>query len=303
MNVLRASSNFTQTEIRLKKEQRQLFMKRLFSNKLVVTGGTITLILTLISLLAPFIMPYGPYEMVVVNKLQAPSAEHLLGTDNFGRDLLSRIIYGTTISMRVGFSVAFISAIAGTIIGLTASYYKHLDGILMRIADAMMAFPAILLAIAIMAALGPTINNVIISLCIVYTPYVARIIRSSALIIREQTYIEAMVAQGASSARIIWGHIAINTLSPLIVQTTFIFAEAIIVEAALSFLGVGVPAPDPTWGNILFEGKLYIYNAWWLTVFPGIFIVSAVLGLNLFGDGLRDLLDPNASAQGKKDNK
>lgn len=300
MGVSQVSSSFTQTKIRLKKEQRQLFMKRLFSNKLVVTGGTITLILILIALLAPLLMPYGPYEMVVANKLQGPSAAHWLGTDNFGRDLLSRVIYGTTISMKVGFSVALITAVGGTIIGLTASYFKRLDGILMRISDAMMAFPAILLAIAIMAALGPTINNVIISLSIVYTPYVARIIRSSALVIREQTYIEAMVAQGASSVRIIWKHIAINTLSPLIVQTTFIFAEAIIVEAALSFLGVGVPAPDPTWGNILFEGKMYIYNAWWLTVFPGIFMVLAVLGLNLFGDGLRDLLDPNASAQGKK---
>lgn len=302
MQVYETNPSFVETKTRLKKEQRQLFMRRLFSNKLVVTGGSITLLLTLIALLAPVIMPYSPYEMVVTDKLQGPSAAHWLGTDNFGRDLLSRIIYGTTISMKVGFAVALFTAIAGSIIGLTASYYKRLDGILMRVSDALMAFPAILLAIAIMAALGPTTTNVIVSLSIVYTPYVARVIRSSALVIREQTYIEAMVAQGASSARIIWGHIAINTLSPLIVQTTFIFAEAIIVEAALSFLGVGVPAPDPTWGNILFEGKMYIYNAWWLTVFPGIFIISAVLGLNLFGDGLRDLLDPNASAQGKKGN-
>lgn len=299
MQVIEKSAEILQVKNRLKKEQRIIFLKRLFSNKLAVTGGIITLILTAIAIFAPVIMTHNPYEMVVTNKLQGPSANHWFGTDNFGRDLFSRVVFGTQISMKVGFLVALITAIAGTIIGLYASYYYFLDSILMRICDALMAFPAILLAIAIMAALGPTTTNVIISLSIVYTPFVARIVRSAALVIREQTYIEAMVAQGARSWRIIWRHIAINTVSPLIVQTTFIFAEAIIVEAALSFLGVGVPAPDPTWGNILFDGKLFIYNAWWLTVFPGVFMILSVLGLNLFGDGLRDLLDPTG-VKGKK---
>lgn len=280
------------TKNRLKKEQRRLAIRGFFNNRLAVTGGVITTIIVLLILLAPIIVSQDPYSMVVTDKLQGPSSEHWFGTDNFGRDLFSRVIYGLQNSMMVGFVVALITAIVGTIVGLYASYYRVLDGILMRICDSLMAFPAILLAIAIMAALGPTTLNVIIAVSIVYTPFIARTVRSSALVIREQTYIEAMEAQGAKSSRIIWKHIAINTLSPLIVQATFIFAEAIIVEAALSFLGVGVPAPEPTLGNILFDGKIFIYNAWWLVVFPGIFMILSVLGINLLGDGLRDVLSP-----------
>ncbi|MED4018512.1 ABC transporter permease [Sutcliffiella cohnii] len=279
-----------ETKNRLKKEQRRLAIRGFLKNRLAVTGGVITTIIVLLILLAPLIVSQDPYSMVVTDKLQGPSSEHWFGTDNFGRDLFSRVIYGLQNSMMVGFVVALITAIIGTIIGLYASYYRVLDGILMRICDSLMAFPAILLAIAIMAALGPTTMNVIIAVSIVYTPFVARTVRSSALVIREQTYIEAMEAQGTNSSRIIWKHMAINTLSPLIVQATFIFAEAIIVEAALSFLGVGVPAPEPTLGNILFDGKIFIYNAWWLVVFPGVFMVLSVLGINLLGDGLRDVL-------------
>ncbi|MGA4518108.1 ABC transporter permease [Solibacillus sp. FSL W7-1472] len=280
------------TKNRLKKEQRRLAIRGFFNNRLAVTGGVITTIILLLILLAPVIVSQDPYSMVVTDKLQGPSSEHWFGTDNFGRDLFSRVIYGLQNSMMVGFVVALITAIVGTIVGLYASYYRVLDGILMRICDSLMAFPAILLAIAIMAALGPTTLNVIIAVSIVYTPFIARTVRSSALVIREQTYIEAMEAQGAKSSRIIWKHMAINTLSPLIVQATFVFAEAIIVEAALSFLGVGVPAPEPTLGNILFDGKIFIYNAWWLVVFPGVFMILSVLGINLLGDGLRDVLSP-----------
>lgn len=297
MESLRENRSFEHADLlhtknRLKKEQRKLAVKRFFSNKLAVTGGAITSVIVLLILFAPIIVAHDPYDMVVLDKLQAPSSEHWFGTDNFGRDLFSRVIYGLQNSMLVGFVVALITAVVGTIFGLYASYYRVLDGILMRICDSLMAFPAILLAIAIMAALGPTTTNVILAVSIVYTPYIARTVRSSALVIREQTYIEAMEAQGAKSSRIIWKHMAINTLSPLIVQATFIFAEAIIVEAALSFLGVGVPAPEPTLGNILFDGKIFIYNAWWLVVFPGIFMIFSVLGINLLGDGLRDVLSP-----------
>jgi peptide/nickel transport system permease protein len=277
----------------LKKQQRQLVIRRTFSSKLTVTGFAMIIFLAALAYLGPLFVPYGPLEMDTVNRLKGPSAAHILGTDNFGRDLLTRIIYGSQVSLKVGGFVAIITAICGMIIGLYSSYYKRLDNILMRICDGLMSFPAILLAIAIMAALGPSINNVIISLSIVYTPQVARIVRSVAIVIREQTYIEAIKSQGASSFRIIWKHMAPNTLSPLIVQATFIFANAIIVEAALSFLGAGVPAPEPSWGNILYDGKLVIFNAWWMTVFPGICIVLATLGLNLAGDGLRDILDPN----------
>jgi peptide/nickel transport system permease protein len=279
----------------LKKEQRHLMLRRYLSNRLAVTGSILVFILTIISVFANFIAVQDPYQMEVVQRLKAPSAQHWFGTDNFGRDLLSRVVHGAQVSMGVGFAVAAITSILGMIIGLYASYYRFLDNILMRICDALMAFPAILLAIAIMAALGPRTENVIVSLSIVFTPYVARIVRSSALVVREQTYIEAIRSQGAKSWRIIWRHIAPNTLSPLIVQATFIFAEAIIVEAALSFLGAGVPAPAPSWGNILYDGKIVIFNAWWMTVFPGIFIVLSVLGLNLFGDGLRDVLDPHTT--------
>ena len=284
----------------LKKEQRRLFWRRLWSNKMMMFGGIVVIFLTLIALIGPYLVQYDPYEMEVSNRLQPMSSDHLLGTDEFGRDLLTRIAYGAKVTMGVGFAVAFFASLAGMIVGLYASYYKTLDHILMRICDGLMAIPGVLLAIALMAALGPSTNNVIIALSIVFTPYTARIIRSSAIVVREQTYIEAMRAQGASSFRIIWGHIMPNTISPLVVQATFVFADSIITEAALSFLGAGVPAPDPSWGNILYDGKLVIFNAWWMTVFPGLMVVLAVLGLNLLGDGLRDLIDPHtAAAKGK----
>lgn len=280
---------------KLKKEQRQLFRRRLLSNKQMVTGSSILIFLILLATFGPLLVPYTPYEMIVMDRLKPPSAEHLLGTDEFGRDLLTRILYGAQVTLGVGFSVAAFSSFFGLIIGLYASYYRALDQLLMRICDGLMAIPAILLAIALMSALGPNTRNVVIALSIVFTPYIARVIRSAAIVVREQTYIEAMKAQGASQLRIIWMHILPNTISPLVIQATFIFADAIIIEAALSFLGAGVAAPDPSWGNILYDGKLVIYNAWWMTVFPGITIILSVLGLNLLGDGLRDLIDPQSS--------
>ncbi|RFU67507.1 ABC transporter permease [Peribacillus saganii] len=279
----------------LKKEQRNLFVRRFISNKLAVTGLIIISILTFLVTIGPLITSYGPNEMVVDERLEGPSSAHWLGTDNLGRDLFTRIVFGAQLSMGVGLSVAVITSILGIVIGLYASYYRVLDNVLMRICDGLMSLPGILLAIALLAALGPSTKNVIIALSVVYTPNVARVVRSAALVVREETYIEAMKSQGASSLRIIWGHIAPNTLSPLIVQSTFIFANAIIVEAALSFLGAGVPPPDPSLGNILFDGKLVIFTAWWMVLFPGICIILSVLGLNLFGDGLRDILDPHSN--------
>jgi len=197
--------------------------------------------------------------------------------------------------LTIGASVALISMVLGMLIGLLASYYRALDNVLMRICDGLSAIPSTLLAIALMAMLGSGTTNLIISLTVVSTPRLARIARSAALVVREQTYIEAMRATGASSMRIIWRHIAPNILSPVVVQASYIFANAIITEAALSFLGVGVPIPDPSWGNILNEGKAVIYKAWWMIVFPGIFTALTVLGLNVFGDGLRDVLDPHTN--------
>ena len=300
MKAIDSKKELTTIKHELKKEQRRLFQKRLLSNKLMVIGGITLLFLTLVAFIGPLLMTYSPNEMVVQNRLQAPNAQHLLGTDEFGRDLLARIVFGAKVTLGVGFSVAAISSIFGMIIGLYASYYKLLDHILMRVCDGLMSIPGILLAIALMASLGPKTQNVVIALSIVFTPYIARVIRSAAIVAREQTYIEAIRVQGASTLRIIWLHIMPNTISPLVVTATFIFADAIITEAALSFLGAGIPAPDPSWGNILYDGKVVIFNAWWMTVFPGIMIILSVLGLNLLGDGLRDVIDPHINQSSKK---
>ncbi len=279
----------------LKKEQTKLRIHKFTSNKLAVIGGMILLVVVTAAVFAPLLSPYDPYEMTVSKRLYAPGAQHLFGTDTFGRDLFTRVLYGSRISLVIGASVSLISLIIGMFFGLYASYYKPLDNVLMRICDGLNAVPASLLAIAFMAVLGASVKNVIISLAVVYIPNIARITRGSALSVKEQTYIEAMRALGAKPSHIIWRHIAANVLCPVIVQASFIFANAIITEAALSFLGVGVPVPTPSWGNILYEGKAVIFKAWWMIFFPGICTAVSVLGLNLFGDGLRDVLDPQTN--------
>lgn len=280
----------------MRKEQRALGLRRLLKSPGLMIGGVIFLMLVVLAAAGPWLTSFGPFDMKVTERLKAPDSLHLLGTDEFGRDLFTRLLYGARVSIGIGLIVAAISSFLGLIIGVYASYYKTLDHVLMRICDGLVAIPGILLAIALMAALGASALNVIIALTIVFTPNIARVVRSSALVIKEQTYIEAMRAQGAGSTRIIWRHIVPNTLSPLLVQATFVFAEAIISEAALSFLGAGIPAPEPSWGNILQASKLVIYKAWWMVVFPGAAIVLSVLSLNLLGDGLRDWLDPRVKA-------
>ena len=273
------------------KEYRKLVIKNFLKKKLVVAGFVITVIMALIAIFAPVITPYGIYDIDVFNKLAAPGNGHIFGTDNLGRDVFSRVLYGVRISMEVGLFTAIISFIFGIVLGLLAGYVHWLDNMIMRICEALNAIPAILIAIALVAALGASIFNIVVALAIVYIPSIARVARASTLSIKEMTYIEAEKAQGASQFRILFKHIAPNILSPVIVQTTYIFASAIIIEASLSFLGAGVPAPTPSLGNMLFEAKSYIYNAWWMTIYPGIFTVLIVLGLNLFGDGLRDIID------------
>ena len=274
------------------KEYRKLVIKNFLKKKLVVAGFVITVIMAFIAIFAPVITPYGIYDIDVFNKLAAPGNGHIFGTDNLGRDVFSRVLYGVRISMEVGLFTAIISFIFGIVLGLLAGYVHWLDNMIMRICEALNAIPAILIAIALVAALGASIFNIVVALAIVYIPSIARVARASTLSIKEMTYIEAEKAQGASQFRILFKHIAPNILSPVIVQTTYIFASAIIIEASLSFLGAGVPAPTPSLGNMLFEAKSYIYNAWWMTIYPGIFTVLIVLGLNLFGDGLRDIIDP-----------
>ncbi|MDO4321696.1 MAG: ABC transporter permease [Lachnospiraceae bacterium] len=277
----------------LQREQRHLRLLKLKKNKLAIIGGLITIFMILIAIFAPLIATHDPYDMIVLDRLKGPSAAHLFGTDATGRDVFSRVLYGTRVSMFIGFSVALYSMIIGMVVGLFASYYKVLDSVLMRICDGLTAIPSSLLAVALMSALGASEKNVIISLVAVSFPKVARIARAQAMVVKEQTYIEAMKASGSGTLRILFRHIAPNVLSPVIVQVSFAFANAIITEAALSFLGVGVPIPQPSWGNILYEGKEVISKAWWMIVFPGAFTAAAVLGLNILGDGLRDLLDPH----------
>lgn len=295
MEAVRTTETLEQTGRRLGREQRALKRRRFFRNRLAVLGGIITLAMILIALLAPVLSPYGPYDMVVADRLQAPSLAHLFGTDSYGRDVLTRVLYGARVSMSIGAAVAAGAMLLGMAVGLLASYFKALDNVLMRICDGLSAVPSSLLAIALMAALGGSVRNVIVSLVAVSFPGVARIARASAMVVKEQTYIEAMRAAGARTGRILLGHIAPNILSPVIVQVSFVFASAIITEAALSFLGVGVPVPEPSWGNILNEGKEVIYKAWWLILFPGLFTAISVLGLNIFGDGLRGFLDPHSN--------
>ena len=280
---------------RLVREQRAVSIRKFFRNKLSVVGMVLVLLMLICAVFAPLItglLGVDPYTATMQERFQAPSAAHLFGTDNLGRDIFARVLYGAQISMTVGFTVGLLSALIGTALGLYASVNKVLDNVLMRLCDGLKAIPNILLAITLMAVLGANMKNVIISLTIVSIPGVARIARSQALLAREQTYAEAMTAVGASRTRILWRHILPNILSPIIVQMTFTFATAIISEASLSFLGAGIPSPYPSWGGMLNEARGYVYMGWWMIVFPAIFTALSVLGFNLFGDGLRDLIDP-----------
>lgn len=272
-----------------------LRVQRVLKNRRIIIGSILVFLIILFTLLTPFIFPGGPHVMEVTERLKAPSKAHFLGTDSVGRDLLCRLLYGSRVSVGVGAAVAAITMVFGMIIGLYAGYYKTVDNIVMRICDSLKSIPSILLAIALLAIMGSGIGNVIISVSIVYTPDVARIARAAVLTAREQTYIEALEALGAGANRILWLNIAPNILSSVIIQVSFIFATAIVTEASLSFLGVGVPVPEPSWGNIVYEGKAVMFQAWWLVVYPSIFIAATVFGLNLLGDGLRDLFDPQNS--------
>jgi peptide/nickel transport system permease protein len=272
------------------------FLKRLFGHPSFLVGFVILAAFALTAIMADWLAPYGPTKINYRAILAPPSADHWFGTDGYGRDILSRAIYGTRVSLRIGLYVVIFTGILGTILGTMASYVHWLDGLIMRGLDGLMAFPGVLLAIALAAALGPSETNAIIALTVTFTPRTARIVRASVLVVQEMQYIEAARAVGAGHARIVFRYILANALSPLIVQLTFVFAVSIIAEAILSFLGVGPPPPTPSLGNIIADGRSYIQEAWWIAVFPGIVIAVAVLGLNLMGDGLRDVIDPRQRA-------
>lgn len=266
--------------------------RRLFRHRSFRIGFAIVAVLVLAAALAPVITSIEPTAMQIRYRFRPPSWQFPFGTDMFGRDVFTRVLYGARLSLWIGFTAALLAAVGGALLGLTAAYFKPLDSLLMRFTDALLAFPAILLAIGINAALGPQIQSVIIALGAAYVPRIARIVRASGLVIRELDYIDAARVSGAGAARIILRHMLPNCLAPLLVALTFIFAYAILAEAALSFLGIGPPPPAPSWGNIVSEGRDYSVEAWWIMLFPGLGISLAALGMNLLGDGLRDVLDP-----------
>lgn len=255
-------------------------------------GGVMFVLVVFIAIGAAYLAPHDPSVLDIPNRVAPPSGDHLFGTDRYGRDVFSLVLHGARISAVVGISVVALTAIGGTVLGLLAGYYSKWDEVIMRVMDGFMAFPSILLALAIMAALGPRISNVVIALSIVYTPTVARVVRSVVLSIRELEYVDAARSLGLGDARVLLRHVLPNCMAPMMVQLTFIFALTVLGEASLSFLGVGAPPEVPSWGNILSEGRRLMHQAPWIAVFPGLAIMFTVLSLNLLGDGLRDILDP-----------
>jgi peptide/nickel transport system permease protein len=273
------------------------WLRRLLGNRSVVAGALILLVFVLAALFAGVLSTHNPTRLVPASRLQPPGAEHILGTDEFGRDIWSLVLYGSRISLLVGVTTMLLTSIGGIVVGLVAGYSRRLDTVVMRVMDGLMAFPAILLAIALMAVRGPGVWNVIFALSIVYMPRTAMLIRSTVLSIRELDYIQAARALGREDASIALRHILPNCIGPLLVQGSFVFAYAILAEAILGFLGVGVPPYVPSWGNVIASGKNVIREAFWVSLFPGVALTLAGLSLNLLGDGLRDLLDPRLRVQ------
>jgi len=266
---------------------------RLVRHKLAMFGAIVLLIVTVMALLGRWIAPYDPNGMDFSARFAGPSLAHWMGTDDFGRDIFSRIIYGSSVSLQVGFVAVGVATLFGTSLGLIAGYSNRiLDEVIMRAMDVLYAFPAILLAIAILAALGRGVGNAMIAIGLVYIPIFARIARGAVLGIRNEEFIIAAKAMGAGDIRIMVTHILPNVLSPIIVEITLSFAFAILAEAALSFFGLGTQPPDPSWGRMLSEGRDFFRQSGWMAIFPGLAIFFTVMGFNFLGDGLRDALDP-----------
>nr|WP_096911873.1 ABC transporter permease [Neobacillus jeddahensis] len=262
-------------------------------NRLALVGLGIVIFFIILAILAPWIAPYSYKDQVLADRFMSPSSKHWFGTDDFGRDIFSRIIYGARISLWVGFFSVLGSVVAGTFLGIVAGYYgRWIDGIISRIFDIMLAFPSILLAIAVVAILGPSLQNALIAIAVINIPNFGRLVRSKVLSVKQEEYIMSARAVGMKDRRILFRHILPNSISPVIVQATLAIATAIIEAAALGFLGMGAQAPTPEWGKMLADSKNYITQAPWTLFFPGIAIMLTVLGFNLMGDGLRDVLDP-----------
>jgi peptide/nickel transport system permease protein len=270
-------------------------------NRLAIAGASTILIIFLVAIFAPFAAPHDPEKTDIAAKLASPSPRYLLGTDQLGRDVFSRMLYGSRISLSVGFVAVSISLIIGIMVGSVAGYYgKMVDSVLMRFVDIMMCFPSFFLMLTVIALLGPSIHHVMIVIGITSWMGTARFVRAEFLSLRERDFVLAAKVLGISDKRIIFRHMLPNALAPVFVTATIDVATAILIEAGLSFLGFGVQPPAPSWGNILTEGRIYIFDAWWLTVFPGLAILITVLSFNLFGEGLRDALDPRLREEGIK---
>ena len=279
------------------RNRRPGWMQRLLRHPTVVFGSVIFLGLLLVALLADALSTHKPTRLFPANRLKPPSVQNYLGTDEFGRDVYSLVLHGSRVSLLIGSVTMLLTSLGGVVIGLAAGYSRRLDPVIMRFMDGLMAFPAILLAIALMAARGPGVWNVIVALSIVYMPRTAMLIRSTVLSLRELDYVQAARALGRSDLTLAYRHILPNCIGPLLIQGTFIFAYAVLAEAILGFLGVGVPPYVPSWGNVIASGKNTIREAYWVSFFPGAALTLAGLSLNLLGDGLRDTLDPRLRVQ------
>lgn len=275
-----------------------VFWPRLKRNRLAMAGGCVVLLLFCISLLAPWLTPHHPSTINAWEVLQPPTWQHWFGTDELGRDVLARVLFGARISLKVGFVAVGIAVVLGAAVGLIAGYYGGaLDSLLMRLVDIMLCFPSFFLILAVIAFLQPSIWIIMAVIGLTGWMGVARLVRAEVLAIREMEYIQAARCIGCSDRRIILRHILPNALSPVLVAATLGVAGAILTESALSFLGIGVQPPTPSWGNILTSGKDYIEFAWWLSLFPGLAILITVLSYNLLGEGIRDALDPRSTSR------
>lgn len=266
---------------------------RIRSNKFLMVGGFIALVLVIMAVFAPVLTDYSPTKMNFRARFAAPSLDHPMGTDQYGRDTLTRVMYGARLSFKVGLISVMIGLLGGVILGAVAGFLGgFIDNLLMRMMDGLLAFPPLLLAIGLVAAMGPSLMTVAVSIGVVYIPRFARVMRSAVLTQREREYVEAARAIGQTGFKILVKHIGPSTLSPVVVMATIVFALAVIIEAVLSFLGIGVPPPTPSWGSMLNDSRRYLNTSVWMALCPGITISIAVLGFNMLGDGLRDMLDP-----------
>ena len=263
----------------------------------LIIGALLLIVVAVISLAAPWIATHDPQDLDPLTRMQGASTEHYFGTDALGRDVFSRSVWGGRVSLIVGISVAVLATVAGVLLGLTAGFLRWTDGPIMRVMDGLMAIPGILLAIALMAVTQASLTTVIVAITIPEIPRVARLVRSLALTLREQLFVEAAHAVGTRLPVILWRHVLPNIVAPLVVQATFVAASAVLIEAALSFLGVGVPAQTPSWGNMMAEGRNFVAVAFHIILYPGILLALTVLAINLLGDGLRDALDPRLARQ------